>query len=155
MTNSITKICRDCGRGPDEVNFTYNKRSADKLDYLCSECKSKRYNEHYYEKLQTERARNRKRYESERDTRSNSHYKRKYGITVDTYKEMLAEQSGVCAICHKPESACSKGNILPLAVDHCHKTGKVRGLLCNRCNRVLALFDDDIEIMKSAIDYLH
>jgi hypothetical protein len=72
-----------------------------------------------------------------------------YGITVEQYDEMLATQSGVCAICAK---TCATGRAL--AVDHCHETGKVRGLLCARCNPMLGFANDNIDVLKAAIAYL-
>lgn len=78
------------------------------------------------------------------------------GITVDHYFEMLEKQNGKCAICIKPES-CIDGvskNIRRLSIDHCHKTGKVRGLLCHRCNTAIGKFDEDVIVMKNAIKYL-
>lgn len=75
---------------------------------------------------------------------------KKYGISYETYCEMLALQNGVCAICSDPPSGRTKR----LSVDHCHNTGIVRGLLCNRCNRSLGLLKDDREVLKKAIKYL-
>lgn len=74
--------------------------------------------------------------------------KKLYGITVEQYNEMLESQGGVCAICHD-------NNIreLKLAVDHDHETGKVRGLLCDRCNRGIGLLRT-IKNVKSAYKYL-
>ncbi len=60
--------------------------------------------------------------------------KYKYGISLEQYKQMFTEQSGLCAVCNKPEKAKRLGKIKDLSVDHCHKTGKVRGLLCQSCN---------------------
>jgi len=72
---------------------------------------------------------------------------KKYGITKDDYLRMVEEQGGVCAICGKPDS-------IRLAVDHCHTTGIVRGLLCSGCNTSLGKFNDDIEVLRKAIEYL-
>jgi len=59
---------------------------------------------------------------------------------------MLKQQGGVCAICKK------KGR--PLGVDHCHSTGKVRGILCGKCNSGLGFYDDDSDVMRAAAAYL-
>ena len=69
-----------------------------------------------------------------------------YGLTIDTYEELLAAQGGVCAMCGQ---ACSTGR--RLAVDHDHETGQVRGLLCYRCNRGLGVYET---IKDSAERYL-
>jgi hypothetical protein len=72
-----------------------------------------------------------------------------YGMSLEEYAAMLAHQGGVCAICkRKPD----KGK--PLCVDHCHVTGMVRGLLCHKCNMVLAFGNDDPDILRAAIAYL-
>ena len=73
--------------------------------------------------------------------------KKSYGMTPDDYTQMLFFQGGVCAICGKPDKK-------KLAVDHCHKTGKIRGLLCSCCNTVLGLIKDDPGSLKKAIEYL-
>ena len=73
---------------------------------------------------------------------------RKYGISSATYNELLRKQNGVCAICHCHQRYQS------LAVDHCHKTGKVRGLLCVNCNRGLGKFFDSPLRMRNAAEYI-
>jgi hypothetical protein len=73
--------------------------------------------------------------------------KRKFNITKEQYDTMLHEQGGVCAIC---KGVCTRA----LAVDHCHTTGKVRGLLCNNCNRGIGHLKDSVEILEAAINYL-
>ena len=78
----------------------------------------------------------------------------KYGLTKEQYDRMLAGQDGGCAICKRPETAKIKGKVMDMAVDHCHKTGKVRGLLCSTCNTALGSFRDDPEIIRKAIEYL-
>src|SRR5262245_28185604 len=72
-----------------------------------------------------------------------------YGLSLEDYGAMLARQGGVCAICKKkPDEGKS------LCVDHCHVTGMVRGLLCHKCNSVLAFGNDDLDILRAAIAYL-
>ena len=68
---------------------------------------------------------------------------------------MLKTQEGVCFICKNPEITKFKGVVNPLSVDHCHKTGKVRSLLCVKCNALLGMADDNLEILQKAIDYLN
>jgi hypothetical protein len=73
---------------------------------------------------------------------------KRYGITTDHYAALLARQGGTCAICKRPPSARR------LAVDHCHTTGKVRGLLCSPCNVSLGQFGDDPRRLVEAAKYL-
>jgi hypothetical protein len=78
------------------------------------------------------------------------HLRKRYNITPDRYNEILEEQGGVCFICKgKETSVYSK-----LAVDHCHATMKIRGLLCSHCNKGLGNFRDKIELLEAAINYL-
>lgn len=60
----------------------------------------------------------------------------------------------MCAICKEPQSVLLKGELKRLAVDHCHKTKKIRGLLCDNCNKGLGLFKDKPELLNSASEYL-
>lgn len=73
----------------------------------------------------------------------------RYGMDLGEYNARLTAQDNRCAICQKHVSEMNKS----LVVDHCHKTGKVRGLLCFSCNRSIAILDSP-ELMKRAIDYL-
>jgi Autographiviridae endonuclease VII len=84
-----------------------------------------------------------------------SELKSSYGITIDDYEKLLEIQNHACAICGGKEgSVQANGKPFGLAVDHCHDTDKVRGLLCSHCNRGLGFFEDSIERLHSAIDYL-
>ena len=78
-----------------------------------------------------------------------------YGVTAEWFNAHLKKQNGVCAICKQSETALSKlGNPKPLSVDHCHITGKPRGLLCTRCNIGIGGFRDDAGIIIRAMQYL-
>jgi hypothetical protein len=78
----------------------------------------------------------------------NSRFKKKYGITADEYDEMLKSQNGGCRICGAQRARRA------LVVDHCHDTGKVRGILCNNCNALLGMAEDDVHRLAAAITYL-
>lgn len=85
-----------------------------------------------------------------------SELRKKYNITLDDYNKMLSDQGGVCAICGNPETRVDKriDKVSNLAVDHCHDTGKVRGLLCHACNAMLGQSGDSVERLGQGIAYL-
>lgn len=73
------------------------------------------------------------------------HIKEKYGMTIDQYDAMVDSQNGMCSICKRTSK---------LHVDHCHRSGKVRELLCGPCNNALGLFQDDASVLHLAIAYI-
>lgn len=86
----------------------------------------------------------------------NAYLKRTYGISFRTYRLMLEDQKGLCKICGSEGFIMNKDrHKMKLVIDHCHTTGKVRGLLCHNCNRALGLFQDSTDNLKRAIDYLN
>ena len=83
-----------------------------------------------------------------RDKRANSSLLYHYGITLEEKREMIAEQKGLCAI-------CARELVKKLThVDHCHKTGVIRGILCNNCNTGIGMLKDDPKLLRAAIEYL-
>lgn len=84
----------------------------------------------------------------------NAYYKRNYNISLKDYLGIAEHQNFVCAICHKENFAMNKCHSGVLVVDHDHKTGKVRGLLCHNCNRALGLLKDNKEIIQNCLSYL-
>lgn len=92
------------------------------------------------------------------------HYglRRNYGLTITEYAQMFSAQNGLCAICGKPEthkipgrvSADPKRFTRDMSVDHDHKTGAIRDLLCNGCNHMLGASGDSAEVLRAAADYL-
>jgi hypothetical protein len=80
--------------------------------------------------------------------------KGKFGITEAEYERRVIEQKGLCAICGQPEKAVLSGKVKNLAVDHCHETDTVRGLLCCSCNRGIGMFRDNSDLLLAAADYL-
>jgi hypothetical protein len=79
------------------------------------------------------------------EKRKDQRLKKMFGISLEQYNEMLAAQGNLCVIC---------GSETKLVVDHCHTTGKVRGLLCQLCNSVIGMAREDIGVLKKAIKYL-
>lgn len=84
----------------------------------------------------------------------NQDLKKNYGVDINWYNAQSEKQNHVCAICNEPEIAIIHGKKISLAVDHCHNTGKVRGLLCRACNNAIGAFKHDKYIIQQAIKYL-
>lgn len=84
----------------------------------------------------------------------NAHYKAIYGISEEDYQRMVEAQGGLCAICNRPERMKFKGALKRLAVDHCHMTGDVRGLLCHACNCAIGKLGDAPDLLRAAANYL-
>jgi hypothetical protein len=80
---------------------------------------------------------------------------RTYGITAEDYYNMLADQNNKCAVCESEEVNNSRISSGKLFIDHCHTTGKVRGLLCSKCNHGIGLLNDDTALLQKAIEYLN
>lgn len=90
-----------------------------------------------------------------------SNLKRRFGITIEMYNQMIKNQNGVCAICGDKESYSNRkdNKIVRFSVDHCHKSQnngiiRIRGLLCQRCNIVLGRVNDSIPLLKKMVKYL-
>ena len=86
----------------------------------------------------------------------NSQLKVSFNITIEQYENLLHKQNFMCAICNKAESVIDNRTkkVRNLAVDHCHETNQIRGLLCQKCNQALGLLGDNIVNFTSAIKYL-
>jgi hypothetical protein len=111
----------------------------------------------YYENNRTAvLVRMKTRYVDKKDEITGYKMKRSYGITLEEYNALLEQQGGVCAICKCKETLIDRrtGEVRKLAVDHCHESKKVRGLLCRRCNMVLGGVADSIDLLKRMINYL-
>jgi len=80
----------------------------------------------------------------------NNHLKSCYGITLEEYNDKFIKQNESCAICKIHQDNLK----ICLSVDHCHKTGRIRGLLCSACNHLLGKAKDDISILEESINYL-
>lgn len=83
------------------------------------------------------------------------HLELTYGLTNEEYQQMLLNQDSRCAVCFKHEfSKTRNGTTKNLSVDHCHRTGKVRKLLCSKCNSMLGMANESKETLYAAIKYL-
>lgn len=141
------RVCKTCGKTPLEVEFGALKTTIDGLRTICKRCDSSRATEllknHSDEKKSARLERGRS------DKYKNTVFKKKFGITMDFYKDLLNRQLNCCAIC---KSTFHRENFPN--VDHNHETGQVRGLLCRMCNLGLGHFKDDPSKITKAIKYL-
>jgi Recombination endonuclease VII len=80
--------------------------------------------------------------------------RQRYQMSVDEHLALVAAQQNLCAICHEPPKPDGVKSASRLHIDHDHVTGKVRGLLCNHCNRGLGAFRDRPDLLRAAIGYL-
>lgn len=88
------------------------------------------------------------------DNHTNNYYTKRYGVGILFVRELLKKQGGLCAICKKEEFKMLDTHMSGVNLDHNHRTGKVRGLLCHNCNRGLGLFQDSKEFLIGAWRYL-
>lgn len=133
------KRCSKCHK--QKWNSSFSIKSNGNLRAECKECN----NDYHYQKYNLQ--------DPEQVFKYNLKYQ--YGITDTDYELMLKSQEEKCKICGQSETTKNNnGKIKRLSVDHDHKTGKIRGLLCDNCNNALGRFNDDIEILKAAITYL-
>jgi len=144
------KRCRKCKQFKPISEFTlgWNRsRGRKKRDSRCRSCTLDSLNK-YNAALGSEECAQRSR---------RRRFRNNYGIDLEPYEAMLQAQGGVCAICKKPEKIehlKGKGVLRRLAVDHDHATGRVRALLCGRCNRLIGLAGEDVSLLQAAIAYL-
>jgi hypothetical protein len=137
------KRCGECERDLPAGEFHVKKNRKGELAHLSAACKP----------CSSERT---KRWQRENRDRAQSLYIRgnlkKRGLTLEQYEEMLAFQGNVCGICKR--EAAERTPYKRLAVDHCHETLVVRGLLCTPCNSAIGLLMEDVEVLREAIAYL-
>jgi len=131
------KTCNLCNKEKSLDDFVKRSNRASGRQPYCKECHNNKMRDKYDSKVMKD-------YD----------LKRAYGIDLKQYEEMFFQQKGCCKICNKHISELNQKIKKSLSVDHCHTTGKVRGLLCDKCNRGIGLLNDDIDILNNAIKYL-
>jgi hypothetical protein len=140
----MLKTCIKCEEEKTASEFYKEKRVSDGLSARCKTCAKQDAKTSYENNKEAVKSRQRKKYCSvERRKRT---LMEGYNLTVDQYDQMYQDQKGACKICEK--------NFSRLCVDHDHKSGKVRGLLCDRCNLMLGQSLDNISTLSNAITYL-
>ena len=142
------KICNTCKQEKELSSFHKDRHTKSGLCRRCADCMSAYQKEWYARKGGTEWLRQHRLDNPEMYFAAE--LKHHYKITVNVYNELLHAQDGRCAICQGPPNGGKKR----LCIDHCHTSGKIRGLLCCRCNRGLGAFRDNTELLKKAAEYL-
>lgn len=157
------KTCTKCGKEyPATAEFfTKNRCRKDGLHCWCKICgreyanirtrehrqERREYSKRWYEKHKNElriKARVISQIPEIKLQHRKNKLKREYGLTLDQYDKMFVVQNGVCAICGKSGIIKNQWDTMRLAVDHDHQTGRVRGLLCNRCNLGVGYVEDGV-----------
>lgn len=129
------KICTKCKLEQPLENFKKEKSNKNKHRTICKNCDVLRTK--YWRRNHKENVRR-------------HNLKQDFNLTEKEYNQMLKNQNSCCAICKTNQSLLKRH----LAVDHNHKTGKIRGLLCGNCNTALGLLKEDMDNITSLIDYL-
>lgn len=136
------KTCTKCQEAKSISEFWADRSKKNGYSARCKTCKTADHAQYRkagdYDK---------KRYQKAPEKERERHLVRKYGVTLVDYDRMFVEQDGACAICRKTQSRA-------FDVDHCHATGKVRGLLCTNCNRMVGHAHDDADRLRAAAEYL-
>ncbi len=145
-----SKVCPKCSTEKPFEQFPKNRRTKNGVGSYCLTCSAEmvRARRETPEGQQAHRAASKRWREANTDRHSDNNARWKYGVEHGAYKTLLEQQNGCCAICKTPEGE------VRLAIDHCHDTGKVRGLLCSPCNTGLGQFKDRTDLLTSAISYL-
>ena len=134
------KRCGQCGEIKPLTEFNRSSKDKDGYQWKCRACY---------------KAYNKSRYTYDIELSRTKHLKRTYGMAPEKYITLFDAQHGVCAACGQPETTNDPRTkqIKNLQIDHCHKTGKVRALLCKECNNALGLLHDDVERIRLLLSY--
>ena len=137
------KHCKTCNTTKPLSDFGLLRG---KPRHICKECKKKE-SKQWYEQNKDRKKELSKQY---KHIKKDKDLQSIYGITLEEYNQMLVKQGCRCKICQKSQGDLKRA----LCVDHDHITGKVRGLLCDTCNRSLGLLKDNVNILERAVKYL-
>lgn len=144
------KKCFKCKIEKEIGSFYRHPATKDGTLGKCIDC-TKEYAENYKNKNIDKYNKYHKEYRNTHvNQQKNYDLMKKFGITLAQFNEMFEQQEGKCLICKDHSSKFKKG----LCVDHCHKTNKIRGLLCGNCNSAIGKLKEDPKIFAIALDYL-
>ena len=143
----VSKVCKTCLQTKPVSGF-YKYKNRNVYHPYCKECCKKMRHEIYKIKKDEILARCKRYYKKNATIIREKQLTSKFGISIELYNKTLKKQSFCCAICGDDSSQKR------MCVDHCHKSGEVRGILCTNCNVLLGLAGDSIELFEKAISYL-
>ncbi|MCK5612564.1 endonuclease VII domain-containing protein [Candidatus Pacearchaeota archaeon] len=150
----IKRICKRCGVERPITDFHIVKECLEGRRPVCKFCIRKQQKKRYDDNAEFARARQRRYNARNPQVMRQINLKKKYGIVIEEYNIMFESQGGVCLICGCSETVKRNDKIKNLAVDHNHVTGKVRGLLCQKCNQALGLLGENPVVIKSLLEYI-
>lgn len=155
----LMKECTKCHRMLAMEDYRNKKRGMFGKNASCRKCEARQAREYRKDKqVKKQLAQYSKEYSKRpiyKKVRLKTRLKAMYNMTYNEYEEMLKEQNGACAICGNDEIVFDRlGRPQRLSVDHDHKTGKVRGLLCVNCNRGISAFKENEKLFENAVKYL-
>ncbi len=137
----MSKVCRRCKLDKPVTEYYKAHRNTDRLQSYCKPCGIKNGAE--WRKRPSSKIKDKQRKLITR-----------YGVTQLQYNDLLESQNGLCKICSVPPTSKRNQEKYSLSVDHCHKTGKIRGLLCKSCNLAVGGVADNIEWAYGIAKYL-
>jgi hypothetical protein len=158
------KECRGCNEVKNLSEFYKRADNKNKVLNKCKKCIIKQQKEFYAKNPERQKQIQQKGYKKHKDKRreasrkwhennpkaaKSNKLKKKYNISIEDYNTLLEKQNNTCAICQQENK-----HKRAFHVDHCHETGKIRGLLCHSCNTGIGSLKDNIELLRAAINYL-
>lgn len=151
--------CKDCVKNkkylPEKTCIVDNQKKCSKCEKVKDiSCFDKRVNRKSGIQSMCKTCRNS--YPKNSDSKKMRNYDllKTYGITTEDFENLLTLQNNCCAICGVNQDTLKTSKKKYLCVDHCHNTGKIRGLLCDKCNRGVGLLGDNVNTLIKAVEYL-
>jgi hypothetical protein len=146
MENAMEKVCSRCGETRPLADYRFDNVARGLRKSACRECENKRMREDRAKHLEKRRAGDRRRYRARPHHQHRTTLVRRYGLTEDQADAAISTKA--CDLCGRDNGTRR------LNVDHCHTTGRNRGLLCDKCNLALGHLADHPELIRKVADYV-